>query len=69
MQGAVATALRALAALALRAHGDGDLARRAREALDMLDGRVPYPDNPTWMADTASALRMADSPAAGRARR
>jgi adenylate cyclase len=53
-QGAVATALRALALGSLRAEEESPL---AREALDTLDGRLPYPASPGWMADMASALR------------
>jgi class 3 adenylate cyclase len=62
-QGAVATALRAAAHLALRPGCDTEQTGYARATLDMLDYRQAYPEARDWMLQRLSALRrMIDPP-------
>ena len=60
-QGAVATALRAAAALALRSQGDART-KSARTTVDVLDGRSPYPTRRNWMQIQLVALKRAHAP-------
>jgi class 3 adenylate cyclase len=55
-QGALATALRATAAIALRSPCDADGTEFARATLDMLDGRTVYPTQRDWMKQRLAAL-------------
>jgi class 3 adenylate cyclase len=56
-QGAVATELRAAAALVLRTCAEGPTTEYARRTLDMLDGRSEYPPDRNWMHDRLKAMR------------
>jgi class 3 adenylate cyclase len=56
-QGAVATALRAAAAIALRSQGDDERTECARATLDMLDGREACSIQPGWMRERSATLR------------
>jgi len=56
-QGAVATALRAAAEIALRSQGDDDRTECARATLDMLDGRAACSIQPGWMRERSATLR------------
>ena len=56
-EGAVATALRATAALALRSKGDEASRELRASTLDMLDGRSPYPEQRDWMQERLATLR------------
>jgi hypothetical protein len=55
-QGAIATALRAAVAMATR-FGAAPESETARETLDLLDGRVPYPAAHAWMHQRLARLR------------
>jgi len=57
-QGAVPTALRAAAAIALRSKGDDARTEYARATLDMLDGRTAYPTQRNWMEERRAAAMM-----------
>jgi class 3 adenylate cyclase len=62
-QGAVATALRAAASLALRSGCDTTEQREYTQAtLDMLDGRQAYPEARDWMLQRLTALRRIIDP-------
>jgi len=56
-QGALATALRALAATALRTKGDERCAASGRAALDILDGRSAPPPRSDWMLERSLELK------------
>jgi tetratricopeptide (TPR) repeat protein len=56
-EGAVATALRATAVLALRSKSDEARRSYAQATLDMLDGRSPYPAERDWMRERLMTLR------------
>jgi class 3 adenylate cyclase len=56
-EGAVATALRAAAVIALRSKGDEARREYAQATLDMLEGRSPYPAQRDWMRDRLTTLR------------
>jgi hypothetical protein len=61
--GAVATALRAAAYLALRSGCDAEHREYTEATLDMLDSRQPYPEARDWMLQRLTALRrMIDPP-------
>jgi hypothetical protein len=58
-QGAIATALRAAAAMVLRSGGAPADLGAARKTLDLLDGRAPYPARRGWMRERLARLRRA----------
>jgi class 3 adenylate cyclase len=66
-QGAIATSLRAAVAIVLRAGGAAADRDTARETLDLLDGRVPYPAQSGWMHERLGALRRGLDPRVGTA--
>jgi hypothetical protein len=55
-QGNLATALRAAVTAALRLGSPTDV-DAARETLDVLEGRIPYPANHDWMQVRLARLR------------
>lgn len=63
-EGAIATALRAAAALVLRAPGAAADLEAARMAQDVLDGRSPCPARDGWMREQLARLRRGIDPAA-----
>ena len=57
-QGAVANALRASIAIVMRTDHDAMEIERARQTLDLLDGRVkPDPRTPHWMQESLARTR------------
>ena len=58
-EGAVATALRAAATIALRSKGDEASREYAKTTLDLLGGRLPYPAQRDWMTERLVTLRRA----------
>ena len=62
-QGAVATALRAAATILSREEGDRADPHASSTLLDLLDCRVPYPEDATWMRSGLERLRHALAPA------
>lgn len=56
-QGAVATALRAAALIILRAGGETVPLHDAQTTLDLLDGRLPMPQQRDWMQQRLDQLR------------
>jgi class 3 adenylate cyclase len=56
-QGAVPTALRAAALLALRGEGDDACVAFARSALEVLDGLAAHPPEGDWMLNRLAALK------------
>lgn len=61
-EGAIATALRAAVAMVLRSHREPALRQAAQTALDILDGRAPYPAQSGWMHAQLARLRTAVDP-------
>ena len=61
-EGAIATALRAAVAMVLRSSCDPSLRDAAQTALDILDGRAPYPAEQGWMHAQLARLRIGRDP-------
>ena len=60
--GAIATALRAAAYLALRSGCNTEQREYAQATLDMLDSRQAYPEARDWMLQRLAALRRTIDP-------